>query len=448
MKKVFISYVCENTEIVDRFYQELDSHGIQVWLDRNDIDPGSRWKRAIRQAIQQGAFFIACFSKEYNARDRTYMNEELTIAIDELRQRPTNRIWFIPVKLNDCEVPDRDIGGGETLQSFQYVNLYEDWDGSIQRILKVVQPSSSETVTNTNTSEERINQNAYAEFSKGLAYQNSVSETSSLEEKKEKHEKAIKHYSRALELKPNYVDAYNARGGAYTMRGKIDDALKDFSMVIKLKPDYFAAYLNRGVVHRNDGRYEQALQDFGKVIELQPSVHVGYSNRGEVYHLKGDFDRALVDYNKAIQLKPDYAEVYNNRGIAYVNKGDYDRAIGDYTEAIALKPDLALAYFNRGVTLLRLREWEEAKSDLTVARAMGVNVIAMFHNDFKSVPDFEQRNGVNLPADIAAMLTPQIIAMRKEESGEATHESVSDAEIDLDEIIRNYDRAWKTLAKP
>ena len=406
MKKVFISYVKENIEMVDRLYQELDSHGIQAWLDRNDIAPGSRWKREIRRAIQQGAFFIACFSEEYNNRNKTYMNEELTIAIEELRQRPTDQAWFIPVKLNKCEIPDLDIGGGDTLQDLHYVDLYEDWGGGIQSIFRVVQSVSSETVTNANTSKEQMDQNARAEFSKGLAYQNGVSETTSLEERKEKHEKAIMHYSRALELKPDYVDAYNARGAIFAMWGKIDHALKDFSMVIKLQPDYFAAYLNRGGVHRNDGRYEQALKDFNKVIELQPSVYVGYSNRGEVYHLKGDFDRAIADYNRAIQLKPDYAEVYNNRGIAYVNKGDYDRAIGDYTEAIALKPDLALAYFNRGVTRLRLREWEEAKSDLTVARAMGVNVIAMFRKDFKSVLDFEQRNGVKLPADLAAMLTP------------------------------------------
>ena len=31
---------------------------------------------------------------------------------------------------------------------------------------------------------------------------------------------------------------------------------------------------------------------------------------------------------------------------------------------------------------------------------------------------------------------------------EATHESANDFEIVLDDILRNYDRAWKTLAKP
>ena len=406
MKRIFISYVSENIEIVDRLCQELKSHGIQVWLDRNDINPGSRWEQAIRRAIQQGAFFIACFSKEYNAREKTYMNEELTIAIEALRQQPTDRIWFIPVKLNECEIPDRDIGGGETLQAFQHVNLYEDWEGSIQRILKVVQPASSETVTNANTSKERIDQNARAEFSKGLEYQNSVSETSSLKERKEKHEKAIHHYSRSLKLKPDYIDAYSARGMAYAMRDKIGDALKDLSMVIKLNPDYFVAYLNRGTIHTNDGRFEQALKDFGEAIKLTPNLNIGYCKRADVYRIKGDFNRAIADYNRAIQLKPD-AETYNNRGITYVNKGEVDRAIVDYTEAIELNPNLAGAYYNRGVAWLHLREWEKARVDLTAARVMGINIIAVFRNDYAGVTDFEQRNGVKLPADLAAMLTPQ-----------------------------------------
>ena len=167
MKGVFISYVSENIEIVDRLYQELKSHGIEVWRDRDNIALGLRWKREIRQAIQQGAFIIACFSKEYHERDRTYMNEELTIAIEELRQRPTSRAWFIPVKLNDCEIPDRDIGGGETLCDLQ-LNLYEDWDGCIRRILEVIQPASSETATNAHTSDHRVDENARAEFSEDL----------------------------------------------------------------------------------------------------------------------------------------------------------------------------------------------------------------------------------------------------------------------------------------
>ena len=81
----FISYVRENSDIVDRLAKDLQSFGIQVWLDRNDIMPGQWWKDAINGAIQKGAFFIACFSKEMNTRQETYMHGELRLAIDRLK---------------------------------------------------------------------------------------------------------------------------------------------------------------------------------------------------------------------------------------------------------------------------------------------------------------------------------------------------------------------------
>ena len=46
-RHVFISYVRENQEQVDRLCQDLESHGVSIWLDRNSIKPGARWKDAI-----------------------------------------------------------------------------------------------------------------------------------------------------------------------------------------------------------------------------------------------------------------------------------------------------------------------------------------------------------------------------------------------------------------
>lgn len=143
MNHVFFSYIHENQETVNRLYNELTDRGIRVWLDRNELQPGDRWRLEIRDAIRQGTFYIACFSREYNERDTTYMNEELLIAIEELRLRPTNRTWFIPLKLNECEIPNQNIGGGETLRDLQYVVLDEDWESGINRIVEVIQPEFS-----------------------------------------------------------------------------------------------------------------------------------------------------------------------------------------------------------------------------------------------------------------------------------------------------------------
>ena len=142
MEHVFVSYCHENMDAVDRLCENLTSRGINVWLDRNALEPGTHWKRAIQQAIHQGVYFIACFSEESNAREQTYMSEELTLAVEKLRERPFDKVWFIPVKLNECEIPDIDIGDGATLRDLQYVNLHEDWETGIQRLLDAISVTS------------------------------------------------------------------------------------------------------------------------------------------------------------------------------------------------------------------------------------------------------------------------------------------------------------------
>ena len=112
-RRVLISYVRENQDQVDRLCQDLKSHGVNVWLDRNSIKLGARWKDAIQEAIRQGDFFIACFSDEYTSKTKSYMNAELTLAINEFQEYDTNRERFIPILLSECDVPARSIGGGE-----------------------------------------------------------------------------------------------------------------------------------------------------------------------------------------------------------------------------------------------------------------------------------------------------------------------------------------------
>jgi HEAT repeat protein len=142
MENVFISYVRENSSQVDQLASILKIYDIKVWLDKESIQPGSRWKESIKKAINEGLYFLPCFSTEYFNKSRSYMNEELILAIEELRVRPHEIAWFIPLKLNDCEIPDRPIGGGETLRSIQFVDLHNNWDLGIEKLLSVIQPIS------------------------------------------------------------------------------------------------------------------------------------------------------------------------------------------------------------------------------------------------------------------------------------------------------------------
>jgi len=141
---VFISYVRENKRAVDRLQNALEAKGIRVWRDTADLWPGEDWRQKIKTAIVNDALvFIACFSRQSNAREVSYQNEELTLAIDQLRLRRPDKPWLIPVRLDNCEVPDLSIGGGRALTSLQRIDLFgrrlqENIDRLVAMVLRIL----------------------------------------------------------------------------------------------------------------------------------------------------------------------------------------------------------------------------------------------------------------------------------------------------------------------
>ena len=218
-------------------------------------------------------------------------------------------------------------------------------------------------------------------------------------------DRTIKDCNKAIELNPKLSLAYNNRGIAYRSKGDFDRAISDYTKAIELDPDYAETCYNRGNAYYSKGDLDRAISDYTKTIELDPDYAGAYNNRGNAYDSKGDLDRAISDYTKTIKLDPDSAVAYNNRGTMYDGKGDLDRAISDYTKAIKLNSELAGAYYNRSMCWLHLQNWQEARSDLIIAEGKGMDIIATFRGYYKNIKAFERRNGIQLPKDIAAMLT-------------------------------------------
>ncbi len=118
-----------------------------------------------------------------------------------------------------------------------------------------------------------------------------------------------------------------------------------------------------------------------------------------------ELKRAIETLTKAIYLKDDYAYAYMVRGGFYSLLKEHDRSIKDYTSVISLQPSfLPKVYIYRGREWLKLERWNNARSDLLFAKENGEEIVAEFSYYHTSVGDFEQKFGVKLPPDIAAML--------------------------------------------
>jgi hypothetical protein len=138
--RVFVAYVKEDREAAGRLYDSLEAGGFEPWMDTRKLLPGQNWPRAIEAAIEASDFFVACFS-ENSVSKRGGFQAEIRYALDCARRMPLDRIFIVPVRLNNCRVP-RSIQ-----REFQYLDLFPDWDRGVRRMLAAMRREAGRHAT-------------------------------------------------------------------------------------------------------------------------------------------------------------------------------------------------------------------------------------------------------------------------------------------------------------
>ena len=72
---------------------------------------------------------------------------------------------------------------------------------------------------------------------------------------------ALADFTTAIQMKPDFVQAYNNRGSLWVAQGNYIEAVKDFTAAIVLKNDYAEAYFNRGIAEYNGGNKNAGCKD-------------------------------------------------------------------------------------------------------------------------------------------------------------------------------------------
>ncbi len=162
-------------------------------------------------------------------------------------------------------------------------------------------------------------------------------------------------------------------GYAHNKAKRYQEAVKAYSQAIALDPNYVKAYVNRGIAYRNLREYQKAIADYDQAIALNLKDASAYHNRGYAYVDLREYQKAIADYDQAITLNPNYAKAYVNRGIAYRTIQEYQKAIADFDRAIVLDPNDTRAYNNRGYTYQLLTQYQRAIQDYDRALAIDPN---------------------------------------------------------------------------
>ncbi len=135
--QIFLAHASEDKNQIGDLYEKLQENGYRPWLDEKDLIPGQVWDDMISQAIQNSDLFIACLS-EHSITKRGYVQKEFRMALEYCAEQPFGSLYLIPLKLDDCEIPNlRQSSYGISLRNYQWLNYYEP--GGFEALIRAVE---------------------------------------------------------------------------------------------------------------------------------------------------------------------------------------------------------------------------------------------------------------------------------------------------------------------
>lgn len=122
---------------------------------------------------------------------------------------------------------------------------------------------------------------------------------------------AIEQYKEALEVWPEYAEAYNNLGNLYVKQKRFDDAINAFQQAIHYMPDYAKAYNNLGTALGQQGKPNEALIQFVKAVQLDPTYVEARFNLANTYLRQDRVEEAVGELKILLRQRPDFRPAIN-----------------------------------------------------------------------------------------------------------------------------------------
>lgn len=118
--RAFISYFREDIHLVRPIVERLEQLGIPCWMDEARLEPGTNWTTQIRSVIQSAQAFIYFHSARYYEKPDSYVRAELAVAVEVLRERHQDALWYFTIALDGSRYPNVPIDSNRALGDYHF----------------------------------------------------------------------------------------------------------------------------------------------------------------------------------------------------------------------------------------------------------------------------------------------------------------------------------------
>jgi len=154
---------------------------------------------------------------------------------------------------------------------------------------------------------------------------------------------------------------YYKAGEDFFAVNKFEDAIKQFTKAIELDPDYDRAYIHRALVHERMNNYSTAAEDYERALVFLTKDETVYYAAGNAYFKSEQYGAALAKLNTALTMKSNYLEAYQIRNQVFIALERYDDALDDCKRALKYKEN-EVNYYYLGQAYEKLEMYDESEA--------------------------------------------------------------------------------------
>ena len=188
----------------------------------------------------------------------------------------------------------------------------------------------------------------------------------------EDYDAAIAALTTALDLDPEYADAYDLRGFVYSERlGRPDLAIADYQAALEYFPDLPGAGFRLGKLLYEQGDYRGAISQLTVVIESEgvSNASLAFRYRGLAWKALGYCDLAIADLEQSVAEFSD-ARTHFEIGECHAEMGNHAWAVESFSAAIDHDPNQDEYWDARGRSQFELGNEAEARADQAEAERL------------------------------------------------------------------------------